>query len=125
LGDAWPIRSPARDGDARQARARISHDVRAGLRVPANQLPCTDCGHVWALGDPRHDYDHHLGYGAEHHESVEAVCRVCHKRRTDERVARLNFVRGWLACQQAMTIAASWERWVNRESTDDDLTDAF
>ena len=46
-------------------------------------VPCTDCGH---LGDDlRHEYDHYLGYAAEHHEDVQAVCSQCHHDRSDRR----------------------------------------
>jgi hypothetical protein len=40
---------------------------------------------VWAPGERRHEYDHHLGYAAEHHGDVEAVCTVCHRARVDAR----------------------------------------
>ncbi len=76
---------PARDGDVRQARRRVNYLVETGLIPPANSLPCTECGHLWALGERRHEYDHHLGYDAEHHEHVEAVCTTCHHRRETER----------------------------------------
>lgn len=33
------------------------------------------------------EYDHHLGYAAEHHEDVEAVCTTCHHAREVERRA--------------------------------------
>ena len=116
-------RSPARDGDAVQARASISRAIARGSLPRPNTVPCVDCGQVWAPGLGRHEYDHHLGYGAEHHESVEVVCRRCHDRRTRERVAHLNFIRGWLACLQWMKIAESWERWGTREGGE--LVDAF
>lgn len=76
---------PARDGDAAQARRRVNHLVDVGLLPPPNTLPCTDCSHVWSDGERRHEYDHHLGYAAEHHEDVEPVCTTCHHRRGDER----------------------------------------
>jgi len=70
-----------RDGDKRQARRRINVEVREGRRPHPNTLPCADCGHVWQEGERRHEYDHYLGYGAEHHYDVESVCTVCHARR--------------------------------------------
>lgn len=97
---------------------RIAREIRRGALPRPNTVPCVDCGHVWAAGNSRHEYDHYLGYAAEHHEAVEVVCKVCHRRRTDERVVHLAFIRGWLACLAY--------RWINRdEETTYDLTDAF
>ena len=73
---------PARDGDRKQARRRINYFVEAGLMPHPRTLPCVDCGHEWAAGERRHEYDHHMGYAAEHHETVEAVCTNCHAART-------------------------------------------
>ena len=70
-----------RDGDQRQAYGRIHHLIRTGRLPHPNELPCTDCGHIWKEGERRHEYDHYLGYAAEHHESVEAVCTLCHHAR--------------------------------------------
>ena len=72
---------PARDGDKKQARRRVNYFVEAGLLPAPNTVPCVDCGHVWAVGERRHEYDHHLGYAAEHHEHVEALCSKCHHAR--------------------------------------------
>lgn len=69
---------PARDGDAKQARGRVNHFVKVGLLPEPNSLPCHDCGHIWSPGGRRHEYDHFLGYAAEHHERVQAVCTTCH-----------------------------------------------
>lgn len=80
-----PRRIPRRSGDKLQARSRINHDVDLGLRPRPNELPCTDCGHVWKKGERRHEYDHHLGYEAEHHGDVEAVCSRCHSTRERKR----------------------------------------
>lgn len=74
-----PPRLPRRDGDKRQARSRINHDMRMGQRPNPNTLPCTDCGHLGE--DRRHEYDHHLGYAAENHYDVEPVCSRCHHAR--------------------------------------------
>lgn len=72
---------PPRDGDRKQARQRINVQVRTGKRPHPNQIPCVDCGHVWEPGERRHEYDHYLGYAAEHHYDVESVCTRCHARR--------------------------------------------
>lgn len=74
---------PARDGDKLQARRRVNHFVEVGLLPNPNDLPCLDCGH--RDSDRRHEYDHYLGYAAEHHEAVQAVCTTCHHRREGER----------------------------------------
>jgi hypothetical protein len=76
-----------RSDDQKQARRRVNHLVVVGLLPHPNAMPCTDCGHVWADGERRHEYDHHHGYDAQHHEDVEAVCTTCHHRREDERRA--------------------------------------
>jgi hypothetical protein len=76
-----------RDGDRMQARGRVNYLVDAGLIPDPNDLPCADCGHKHAAGECRHEYDHHLGYAAEHHESVEAVCSSCHHARENKRRA--------------------------------------
>lgn len=73
-------RKPTRSGDKRQAIGRINYLVRVGIIPPPWQLPCTDCGHI---GDGRdHEYDHYLGYSAEHHLDVQSVCTKCHGIRT-------------------------------------------
>ena len=72
---------PARDGDKRQARRRVNYFVEAGLIPHPNEIPCTDCNATWTEGQSRHEYDHHLGYAAEHHEHVDAVCAPCHHKR--------------------------------------------
>ncbi len=77
----------ARDGDRLQARRRIDHLINVGLLPEPNDVACTDCGHVWVLGTRRHEYDHHLGYAAVHHEDVEAVCTTCHHARESYRRA--------------------------------------
>jgi hypothetical protein len=74
-----------RDGDKKQARRRANHLVDVGVLPRPDSLPCADCGHVCSTGGRRHEYDHYLGYGATHHEDVEAVCTTCHKTRTDVR----------------------------------------
>lgn len=74
----------ARDGDRLQARGRVNHLVNIGVLDDPNSAPCTDCDHRTGDG-VRHEYDHHLGYAAEHHESVQAVCTRCHAKREKAR----------------------------------------
>lgn len=78
-GKPGPCPMLPRTGDKQQARQRINVEVRTGYRPNPNSIACVDCGH---LGDGRrHEYDHCLGYDAEHHGDVESVCTVCHYRR--------------------------------------------
>lgn len=84
-GRPGPAPAAPRDGDKLQARQRINVEVREGRRPHPNTLPCKDCGHVWVEGERRHEYDHHLGYAAEHHYDVEPVCTKCHHKRDNER----------------------------------------
>lgn len=76
-----PKPAAPRDGDKVQARQRVNVEVRTGRRAHPNTLQCVDCGHVHRPGERRHEYDHHLGYAAEHHGHVEPVCTVCHRSR--------------------------------------------
>ncbi len=69
------------DGNKKQARQRINVEVRTGYRPHPNKLPCTDCGHIYKDGEPRHEYDHYKGYLAENHLDVEPVCTFCHAKR--------------------------------------------
>lgn len=69
-----------RDGDKSQARHRINYLVAQGRIPDPDDLPCVDCGDTGESG-LRHEYDHHLGYSAEHQLDVEAVCSACHARR--------------------------------------------
>jgi hypothetical protein len=73
------IRTPARDGDKTQARHSINFLVRNGTIPRPATLPCADCAHIGS--GPRHEYDHFLGYAAEHHRDVQAVCSQCHAKR--------------------------------------------
>lgn len=75
----------ARDGDKRQARRRINYLVEQGRIPHPNDLPCVDCCDEVFIGRYRHEYDHHLGYAAEHQLDVEAVCQKCHRNREDAR----------------------------------------
>lgn len=83
-----------RDGDKKQARQRINVEVRTGYRPHPNSLPCTDCGHLWSEGERRHEYDHHLGYGAAHHYDVEPVCTECHAKRDSAKAMQTHCKRG-------------------------------
>jgi hypothetical protein len=77
-----PPAHPSRDGDKIQARKRIDVLVRTGRLPHPSSISYTDCGHT--SDDPvlsRHEYDHHLRYGAEHHYDVQVVCSKCHSRR--------------------------------------------
>lgn len=89
-----PAPKPPRDGDREQARQRVNVEVRTGRRPHPNTLPCTDCGHEWAAGERRHEYDHHLGYAAAHHMDVQAVCTTCHHLRDDKRCRQTHCIRG-------------------------------
>lgn len=101
-----PKAKPGRDGDAVQARARVNAQVNHGLRPRPNTLSCTDCGHVWREGERRHEYDHHLGYAAEHHYDVEPVCTTCHAARDSAAKAKTHCVHGH-EFTKANTILAS------------------
>lgn len=77
----------ARPGDVAQARRRVNYLVEIGHLPRPDSEPCADCGHIWAGGERRHEYDHHLGYAPEHHEDVEPVCTTCHHAREEARRA--------------------------------------
>ncbi len=93
-GRPGPIAKPGRDGDKLQARARVNQLVRKGDLPHPNSLPCTDCGHVWAEGERRHEYDHPSGYVAEHHLTVESVCTRCHAKRDNPEASKDACVNG-------------------------------
>jgi hypothetical protein len=81
-----PLPKPARDGDKSQARHRVNHAVDVGLLPDPEDEPCADCGDaVFLSGRKRHEYDHYLGYAAEHHLDVESVCSTCHHNREELR----------------------------------------
>lgn len=71
-----------RDGDKKQARARINTDVQLGLRPNPNDLHCVFCGHKGK--DHRHEYHHLCGYATEHHYDVVPVCSLCHGAKSFE-----------------------------------------
>lgn len=85
--DVVQWKEPPREGDKIQAQRRIAALIRNGEMKPAKEFPCFDCGHVYKPGrqEDKHEYDHYLGYGAEHHEDVQPVCYKCHTRRHAER----------------------------------------
>lgn len=89
-----PAPHPPRDGDKLQARQRINVEVRTGRRLHPNTMPCADCGHVWRDGERRHEYDHHLGYAAQHHGDVQAVCTLCHAARDSAKKAQTHCKHG-------------------------------
>lgn len=91
-GRPGPAPKPPRDGDKLQARQRVNVEVRTGRRPHPGSLPCADCGHIG--DDRRHEYDHHLGYAAEHHLDVEAVCTLCHAARDSSKANATYCVRG-------------------------------
>lgn len=72
-----------RENDKKQARRRVNYLVEANIIRHPNEIPCTDCGHVYEKGERRHEYDHHKGYKKEFHQDVQSVCSVCHKKRTN------------------------------------------
>lgn len=93
-GRPGPAPHSPRDGDKMQARQRVNVEVRTGRRPHPNELACTDCGHVWAPGERRHEYDHPRGYEAAHHLDVEAVCTTCHATRDSARKRQTHCLRG-------------------------------
>ena len=75
-----------RDPLKERARSRVACAARYGQIPRANDLPCTDCGHIWKEGERRHEYDHYLGYAPEHNLDIEAVCTLCHADRSKQHV---------------------------------------
>ena len=109
-GRPGPAPKTPRDGDKVQARQRVNVDVRTGRRPHPNDLPCTDCGHIYALGERRHEYDHYLGYAAEHHLDVQAVCSLCHAKRDSARASQTHCIRGHAFNEQNTYIATNGTR---------------
>lgn len=83
----------ARDGDKVQARGRVNHLVRVGVIPDPDDLPCEKCGHVAGDGK-RHEYDHYLGYGANHHEDVTVLCTKCHTAKDSAKANQTHCIRG-------------------------------
>ncbi|WP_175974548.1 hypothetical protein [Burkholderia sp. BCC1047] len=109
-GRPGPAATPARDGDKVQARQRVNVEVRTGRRPHPNDLPCVDCGHIYAIGERRHEYDHHLGYAAEHHLDVQAVCTSCHAKRDSARANQTHCIRGHAFDEQNTYVAGNGTR---------------
>lgn len=65
-----------RDGDKKQARARINHLIYIGFLPDPNTLICSSCKNT--KKSKRNEYHHHNGYTAEYHEDVIVLCSVCH-----------------------------------------------
>lgn len=82
------------DNEKSLARQLVNVEVRFGARPHPNTLPCVDCGHLWASGERRHEYDHHLGYAAKHRLAVEPVCTLCHAARDSARKHQTHCSRG-------------------------------
>jgi hypothetical protein len=87
--------NPERDGDKRQANAKVRVAVQNGRMPRPSDVPCFDCRHIGP--DRRHEYDHYRGYSAGNHLQVQAVCKRCHalrevNRRKSRRVASINDV---------------------------------
>lgn len=78
-----------RDVDPQRQKAynALKRALHNGTVRPANEHPCTDCGHVWTPGDRRHEYDHARGYDDMHLLDVEPVCTTCHAAREMQRRA--------------------------------------
>jgi len=48
----------------RAANQAVHLEVSAGIRPHANEIHCSDCGHIHFAGERRHEWHHHLGYAA-------------------------------------------------------------
>lgn len=82
------------EADKVAARSAVNVEVRFGRMPAPNALPCADCGHLWTVGERRHEYDHHRGYDPRHWLDVEAVCTTCHHERDDPRLNATHCIRG-------------------------------
>ncbi len=91
-GKPGPCPKPPVDGNKKQARHRVNMEVKSGSRPNPNTLPCFDCGHLGP--GQRHEYDHFLGYAAENHLAVQAVCVKCHHKRDNFRAKKKYCLRG-------------------------------
>lgn len=87
-----PLPKSPRNGDRKQARQRINVEVRTGYRPHPSSIPCSDCGHIGE--DRRHEYDHYLGYAADNHLDVEAVCTICHAARDNAKANQTHCING-------------------------------
>jgi hypothetical protein len=43
-----------------------------------NDRPCDECGHIWFLGERRHEY---LDHRADEPADVEVLCVLCRRQR--------------------------------------------
>ena len=109
-GRPGPAPRASVDGDKRQARHRVNMEIRAGAIPDPCSLPCVDCGHVYSEGERRHEYDHHMGYGAEHHLTVEAVCTTCHARRDSAQARKNHCIHGHDFTEENTIIARNGTR---------------
>lgn len=105
-----PLPKKPRGGDKIQARQRVNVEVRTGRRAHPNTLPCADCGHIYSSGERRHEYDHHLGYSAEHHYDVEPVCTICHAARDSSRKRQVDCKNGHPFTSENTIIATNGTR---------------
>lgn len=91
--------------EERKARRAVNAEVRYGKRPHPNTLPCVDCGHVYAEGERRHEYDHTGDYNDQATWlTVDSVCTTCHRTRTESR-ASADALRG--AITRSMGTAAA------------------
>jgi hypothetical protein len=74
-----------RDGDKKQARHRVNHQVDIGVIPDPNDLPCVDCADMQGFNSARHEYDHAKGYDGADQLYVEPVCTTCHHNREEAR----------------------------------------
>lgn len=93
-GRPGPAPNSPRDGDKRQARQRINVEVRTGYRPHPNSLPCARCGHIWKLGERRHEYHHFQGYSPHAHYVVEPLCTFCHSKCDSSKSKATHCMRG-------------------------------
>ena len=64
-----------RNPERHQARQTVTRAVTRGKLPRPDKLVCTDCG------ERAGEYDHYLGYAAEHRLDVQPVCIKCHAKR--------------------------------------------
>lgn len=83
----------------RSANQAVHLEVRAGIRPHANAIPCSDCGHIYAPGERRHEWHHHLGYEREHWFSVLVVCTSCHGKHSAKAL--------WTHCKRGHEFSAA------------------
>ncbi|AOK61951.1 hypothetical protein WM29_22730 [Burkholderia ubonensis] len=84
--------------------------MRTGQRPHPNFLPFTDFGQIYALGERRHEYDHYLGYAAEHHLDVQSVCTRCHAKRDSTWAKQTHCIRSHAFDEQNTYVAGTGTR---------------